>query len=63
MGVGLKKNPETPKLLSLIKLWQEASREKIFSAEQLDRLKNPDNDSHLEKENGVWKLYPSLKSK
>jgi len=59
----LKKNPETPRLLSLIKLWQEASREKIFSAEQLEHLKNPDNDFHLEKENEVWKLFPFLKFK
>jgi len=59
----LKKNPETPRLLSLIKLWQEASREKIFSAEQLEHLKNPDHDFHLEKENEVWKLFPFLKFK
>ncbi|MGC8892454.1 MAG: hypothetical protein ACP5P6_07620 [Candidatus Saccharicenans sp.] len=59
----LKKNPETPRLLDLIKLWQEAYRNKIFSPEQLARLKDPDNDFHLEKEGSVWKLYPFKKFK
>jgi len=57
----LKKNPATTQLLALIKLWQEASRQKIFSPGQLARLKNPANDFHLEKEGQTWKLYPFKK--
>lgn len=59
----LKKNPNTTQLLSLIKLWQEATRQKIFSADQLARLKNPANDFHLEKAGQEWKLYPFKKFK
>jgi len=54
----LQKNPDTNNLLALIKLWQTAYKTKIFSANQLERLKNPENDFHLEKDNQVWKLYP-----
>lgn len=59
----LQKNPNTAQLLALIKLWQEASRQKIFSPDQLARLKNPANDFHLEKEGQSWKLYPFKKYK
>lgn len=59
----LKKNSNTAQLLALIKLWQEASRQNIFSADQLTRLKNPANDFHLEKEGQSWKLYPFRKYK
>ncbi len=54
----LQKNPDTNQLLALIKLWQTAYKTKIFSANQLERLKNPENDFHLEKDNQGWKLYP-----
>ena len=54
----LQKNPDTNQLLALIKLWQTAYKTKIFSPEQLARLKNPENDFHLEKDNQGWKLYP-----
>ncbi len=57
----LKKNPNTAQLLALIKLWQDASRQKIFTPDQLARLKNPANDFHLEKEGDNWKLYPFKK--
>jgi len=57
----LKKNPNTAQLLASIKLWQEASRQKIFSPDQLARLKNPANDFHLEREGQAWKLYPFKK--
>jgi hypothetical protein len=60
---GLQKNPNTTQLLALIKLWQEASRLKIFSPDQLVRLKNPVNDFHLEKDGQAWKLYPFKKHK
>ena len=59
----LQKNPNTSQLLALIKLWQEASTQKIFSSDQLARLKNPANDFHLEKEGQEWKLYPFKKYK
>jgi hypothetical protein len=59
----LQKNPNTAQLLGLIKLWQEAYRTKIFSADQLTRLKNPENDFHLERNNEGWKLYPFKKFK
>lgn len=59
----LQKNPNTSKLLALVKLWQEAYRSKIFSADQITRLKNPENDFHLEKTNENWKLYPFKKYK
>ena len=54
----LQKNPDTNQLLALIKLWQTAYKTKIFSPDQLARLKNPENDFHLEKDNQGWKLYP-----
>jgi hypothetical protein len=59
----LKSNPQTDRLLELIKLWQEASRSGIFSQEQLARLKDPSNDFHLEKGNKTWLLYPFRKQK
>ena len=59
----LQKNPNTAQLLGLIKLWQEASKQKIFSADQLTRLKNPENDFHLEKNDQEWKLYAFKKYK
>jgi len=57
----LKKNPNTNQLLELIRLWQEAYKAKIFSADQVVRLKNPENDFHLENDNNGWKLYPFKK--
>ena len=54
----LQANPNTAQLLALIKLWQEAYKNKIFSADQLARLKNPGNDFHLEKDRQEWKLFP-----
>ena len=59
----LQQNPNTTRLLALVKLWQEAYRSKIFSSDQVLRLKNPENDFHLEKNNKGWKLYPSKKHK
>jgi hypothetical protein len=59
----LQKNPDTKQLLGLIRLWQEAYKTKIFSPDQLARLKNPENDFHLEKDNQGWKLYPFMKYK
>jgi hypothetical protein len=59
----LQKNPNTARLLALVKLWQEAYRSKIFSADQISRLKNPENDFRLEKENQNWKLYSFKKYK
>lgn len=59
----LQKNPKTAQLLALIKLWQEATRQKIFSPDQLARLKDPANDFHLEKDGQNWELYPFKKYK
>ena len=59
----LKDNPKTPQLLGLIKLWQEASSNRVFSPQQLARLKDPENDFHLEKGNMGWKLFPFKKHK
>jgi len=59
----LQKNPNTSQLLALIKLWQEAYKKNIFSADQLSRLKNPENDFHLEQHSQGWKLYPFKKIK
>jgi len=57
----LKDNPQTDQLLYQIKLWQDASAKRIFSSEQLARLKNPANDFHLEKVGESWKLFPFRK--
>lgn len=59
----LQQNPNTAQLLALVNLWQEAYRSKVFSADQLARLKNPENDFHLEKDHQGWKLYPFEKYK
>jgi hypothetical protein len=59
----LKKNPNTAQLLASIKLWQEASMQNIFTADQRARLKNPANDFHLEKDADGWKLFPFKKYK
>ena len=59
----LQKNPQTNQLLGLIKLWQEAYKSKIFSPDQVMRLRNPENDFHLEKTGQQWNLYPYSKYK
>jgi hypothetical protein len=59
----LQSNPQTNQLLYLIKLWQEAYTSEIFSADQVMRLRNPENDFHLEKTGEQWNLYPSRKYK
>ncbi len=57
----LRDNPKTSQLLGLIKLWQEANSNRVFSVQQLARLKNPENDFHLEKGGQGWKLFPFKK--
>ncbi len=57
----IQKNPQAYKLLDLINLWQQAYRSRIFSVDQTARLKNPENDFHLEKDKSGWKLYPFKK--
>jgi hypothetical protein len=59
----LDRNPRTPQLLGLIKLWQEASSNRVFSVSQLARLKDPENDFRLEKAGAGWKLFPFNKFK
>lgn len=51
-------NPVTHQLLGLIKLWQEASSNRVFTTQQIFQLKNPENDFHLEKDDTGWKLFP-----
>jgi len=57
----LQTNPNTVQFASPYQLWKEASRQKIFSADQLARLKDPGNDFHLEKNGQNWELYPFKK--
>jgi hypothetical protein len=56
-------NPRTPQLLGLLKLWQEANSNRVFSAQQEARLKDPENDFHLEKGDPGWRLFPFKKYK
>ena len=51
-------DPKTHQLLGLIKLWQKANSNRLFTAQQLLRLKNPGNDFHLDKDDTGWKLFP-----
>jgi len=57
----VQKNPQASQLLDLINLWQQAYRSRVFSKDQTERLKNPVNDFHLEKDKSGWKLYPFKK--
>jgi hypothetical protein len=57
----LETNPKTHQLLGLIKLWQEANSNRVFTAQQMLRLKNPENDFRLEKDDTGWKLFPFKK--
>lgn len=59
----LEDNPQTSRLLGLIKLWQEANSNRVFSAEQRARLRAPENDFHLERADAGWKLFPFNKYK
>jgi hypothetical protein len=54
-------NPRTHQLLGLIKLWQQANSNQVFSVEQRARLKDPGNDFHLERAGNGWKLFPFKK--
>ncbi|MBN2814385.1 MAG: hypothetical protein JXQ80_09925 [Bacteroidales bacterium] len=45
-------------LFEAIREWQKARNQKAFTPEQLDRLKNPQNEFHLEKvSDNQWNLY------
>ncbi len=57
----LLKNPNSAELLELVRLWLEANEKSIFSDGQLARLKDPENDFHLEKQPHEWRLYPYTK--
>lgn len=53
------KNPCRDTLLSAICEWESARRASAFTPEQQERLKNPENEFHLEKASeGEWRLYP-----
>ncbi|MEM9144506.1 MAG: hypothetical protein AAGA86_16075, partial [Bacteroidota bacterium] len=45
----LEANPHTEELLALIKLWEEARLAGVFSPEQRKRLKDGNNEFHLER--------------
>lgn len=55
----LEGNPYTDELLDLIRTWEEARLAGAFSEEQRERLKDGNNEFHLEKEgNKAWILHP-----
>ena len=55
----LEANPNTEELLGLIKVWEEARLAGAFSAEQCERLKDGNNEFHLEKTGEKsWVLKP-----
>ena len=51
------KNPETDAIIASIRTWEEAKQLGIFSDEQRTRLKDPEKDFHLERqEKNRWAL-------
>ena len=55
----IERNGFRDELFELIREWQKARNEKVFSAEQLKRLQNPKNEFHLVKvSESQWDLYP-----
>ncbi len=60
----LKNNPHTGELLDAIREWEEARNTKVFTTEQRERLKDPSNEFHLEKNTGGgWNLSQYASSK
>lgn len=48
-------NKNLPRIVEQINLWNEAQKKKVFSKEQLERLKNPSNEVRLtKKENNYY---------
>ena len=55
----LKANGQTEAILKAVREWEEARLAGAFSADQRERLRNPNGEFHLERvEDGKWKLYP-----
>lgn len=55
----LEANPYTDELLDLIRIWEEARLAGAFSKEQRERLKDGNNEFHLEKtDEKSWILHP-----
>lgn len=52
----LKENPHTDAIIQQIRLWEEAKRNGVFSPEQRQRLKDPDNEFHLGRDDQQWYL-------
>lgn len=53
----LEQNPNTDIIINSIRTWEEAKEKGIFSAEQRTRLKDPENDFHLDKTGPAeWKM-------
>ncbi len=45
----LKSNPNTDEVVKQVRDWEDAKRAGVFNKEQRERLKNPDNEFHLER--------------
>ncbi|MFC1715390.1 hypothetical protein ACFL6S_17105 [Candidatus Poribacteria bacterium] len=55
----LKTNGQTEAILTAVREWEEARLAGAFSAEQRERLRDPNGEFHLERvEDGKWRLYP-----
>ncbi|SDS33937.1 hypothetical protein SAMN05216490_0976 [Mucilaginibacter mallensis] len=55
----IEKNGYKEQLFEAIREWQNARRANAFTAEQIERMKNPKNEFHLEKrDKNKWELYP-----
>jgi len=55
----IEKNGYRDQLFEAIREWQKARRSGSFTPEQKKRMKDPENEFHLEKTgNGSWNLYP-----
>ncbi len=55
----LAKNPKSRELLTLVKIWEEARLNKVFTEEQRKLMRDANNEFHLEKiADTEWKLYP-----
>ncbi|MBK5279182.1 MAG: hypothetical protein JJE09_10000 [Bacteroidia bacterium] len=54
----LRSNPLTPALLDAIREWELARTSNAFSMAQMESLKDPENEFHLEKiDSGKWNLH------
>lgn len=55
----LEKNGQASKILELLKLWETARMQNVFSQEQKERMKNINDEFHLvATDENSWNLYP-----